>query len=187
MKKFFFIIIVLLGVFSECYAERIGVLPPKIKQVIANSLSCRGTFKQSKTLGDLGIVLDSSGTFSVREGRELVWNVINPVPVKYVITPLSFNVIMAGAEQRYPLGANQEAQAINAAIDSFLKGDYSKLFADFAVDYQDGVVWSARLTPLKAQVAAVLKTVTVRGTAKALTDVVIDYKNSDKINIKIEL
>ena len=55
-----------------------------------------GTFVQKKFLHDVGVTLESSGTWSFEKDKSFTWNTLKPVPSHFVATPTNYSFTVAG-------------------------------------------------------------------------------------------
>ena len=56
----------------------------------------RGSFVQRKSLHDVGVVLESSGTWSFEKDKAFVWNTLKPVPSVFSATPTNYSFTVGG-------------------------------------------------------------------------------------------
>ena len=55
-----------------------------------------GSFVQRKFLHDIGVVLESAGTWSFEKDKAFVWNTLKPLPSSFVATPTNYSFTAGG-------------------------------------------------------------------------------------------
>jgi len=126
----------------------------------------RGEFEQQRHLVGFDTPLDSSGRFVVAGDLGVLWRTQYPFQFDLVITPNGLLQIVPGEAPVEPLASQAGVTEILGIFTDILgAGTADRALDRFEIREKSGpgTVWSRILTPISAQLAAQIETITIFG------------------------
>ncbi len=174
MEKVNKIICVLSCLFSfNCFAYPItGEMPEKLKTFTDNLQSVSANFKQTKILPESTKRFISNGYVKFEKNVGFTWHQQNPSEEVFTSTMKTYCVNGTSKE----LNELPYFYRIQSMIDKMLNGDMSDFLFAFDVDYNEYKnTWTLIATPRFQSVAEMIQNLTVYGSTKDLTKVIMTY------------
>lgn len=130
-----------------------------------------GTFRQTKTLSDMGVSLVSSGDFRVRKNKDLLWRTLKPVKLGFLLTPQGAYQIRGNEKTPLPPAATPLVRTLYAIFDAAFSGDEKTLSGIFEISRpsEEAAPWI--LVPKKKPLSDFILKIELRATADTLGSV----------------
>lgn len=143
-----------------------------------------GTFRQTKTLSDMGVSLVSTGDFRVRKNKDLLWRTLKPVKLGFLLTPQGAYQIRGNEKTPLPPAATPLMRTLYAIFDAAFSGDEKTLSGIFEISRpsEEAVPWI--LVPKKKPLSDFILKIELRATADTLGSVTLFDVSGDVSRIE---
>ena len=171
LNKFIFVLLSICSVNAFAYPVT-GEMPEKLKTFAENLESVSATFKQTKILPES--TKNFISTVYVKFVRDVGFTWHQEKPSKEVFTSTLTTYCVNGESKE--LSELPYFYRIQSMIDKMLNGDMSDFLFAFNVDYTEYKnTWTLVATPRFTNVADMIQNLTMYGSTKDLTKVVMTY------------
>jgi len=120
-----------------------------------------GTFRQTKTLSDMGISLVSSGIFHIQKNKGMLWENREPTKFGFLLTPTAaFQIDSTKTKKPLPDAAAPTVRALYTIFDAAFSGDEETLSEFFNFEKKSATEWT--LIPVKKPLSDLIKKISLR-------------------------
>ncbi|MUK27641.1 LolA family protein [Aliivibrio fischeri] len=135
-----------------------------LQQQLAKSTLVRGDFKQVRTMQMFAQPLSTSGTFLLDHENGLLWQQTTPFPIALTLTQNKLRQSINGDTQVMTDSDNPMAFYFTRLFLSLFKGDTESIKENFTLQLTgEKDAWTLILTPTKAPIDSVFKTIKIEG------------------------
>ncbi|MUK71335.1 LolA family protein [Aliivibrio fischeri] len=135
-----------------------------LQQQLAKSTLVRGDFKQVRTMQMFAQPLSTTGTFLLDHEKGLLWQQTEPFPIALTLTQNNLRQSINGEAQVMTDSDNPMAFYFTRLFLSLFKGDTESIKENFTLQLTgEKDAWTLILTPTKAPIDSVFKTIKIEG------------------------
>lgn len=135
-----------------------------LQQQLAKSTLVRGDFKQVRTMQMFAQPLSTTGTFLLDHEKGLLWQQTEPFPIALTLTQNKLRQSINGEAQVMTDSDNPMAFYFTRLFLSLFKGDTESIKENFTLQLTgEKDAWTLILTPTKAPIDSVFKTIKIEG------------------------
>jgi len=143
----------LAAIFTSTVATLAGFVP--------QSDNITGTFRQTKTISDMGISLVSSGVFHIQKNKGMLWENREPTQFGFLLTPdEAFQIDATKTKKTLPDAAAPTVRALYTIFDAAFSGDEKTLSDFFYFEKKSTTEWT--LVPVKKPLSDLIKKISLR-------------------------
>ena len=159
---------------QEITSGELPLVSQEIQKALSTHTIVRATFVQQKDIVALKTTLETSGQLLFAKDRGIVWEVVDPLAMKLVMSDTRGMRIEEGDTTQIELSAFQSAK-MYSLMDALYSGDLSALTKVFSLYYEHrGNSWNLGLMPRRGSLARFLQSITITGdTLGTISKVVI--------------
>ncbi|MUK30177.1 outer membrane lipoprotein carrier protein LolA [Aliivibrio fischeri] len=135
-----------------------------LQQQLAKSTLVRGDFKQVRTMQMFAQPLSTTGTFLLDHEKGLLWQQTEPFPIALTLTQNKLRQSINSEAQVMTDSDNPMAFYFTRLFLSLFKGDTESIKENFTLQLTgEKDAWTLILTPTKAPIDSVFKTIKIEG------------------------
>lgn len=170
-------------------AQGVGVAPSAAQgegadallEAFAHMPGLYARFHEEKHVALLSVPLESDGEIYFAPPGRLMRKVTSPTPSSALLEGDRLTLVSPGERRQLDLGDNAVVRGFVGAFRDVLAGDRAALERSYRVVYHaEGEAFTLTLTPRRAELSRLLRTLTLRGTGRRLTSIHMVEANGDE-------